>query len=80
MSIVVALHSEVSHAYIVSDFSIQNSVLSEFPNFCTNSHFQGREGCWVKARRVFWVPALSLLSKEKAKQWSYLFVSAIVNY
>jgi len=41
MSILVALYSDVSHAYPVSDFSIQISVLSEFPNFCTNSLFSG---------------------------------------
>jgi len=41
MSILVALYSDVSHAYTVSDFSIQNSVLSKFPNFCTNSLFPG---------------------------------------
>jgi len=41
MSIQVTLYSNVSHAYSVSCFSIQNSVLSRFPIFCANSHLPG---------------------------------------
>jgi len=78
MSILVALYSNVSHAYTVSDFSIQNSVLSKFPSVLSR-FFQGRIGYWVKARKVLSACTLSPF-KEKAKQWSQLLVSVNVNY
>jgi len=41
MSILVTLYYNVSHAYTVSNFSMQNPVLSKVPSFCANSHLPG---------------------------------------
>jgi len=64
MSVLVTLYSIVSHAYSVSGFSIQDSVLSRFPIFCANSHLQGYGRSLGKDTKSFeWLH--SLPQKEK---------------
>jgi len=66
MSILVTLYSNVSHAYTVSNFSIQNHVLSKFPSFCADSHLPGYGRLLGKDTKSFeWLHSL-LQQKKKS--------------
>jgi len=61
MSILVTLYSNVSHAYTVSNFSMQNPVLSKFPSFCANLHLPGYGRLLSKDTKSFdWLHSLSI--------------------
>jgi len=66
MSVPVTLHSIVSHAYSVSGFSIQNSLLSRFPIFCANSHLPGYGRVLGKDTKSFeWLHSLPHKTKNR---------------
>jgi len=66
MSILVTFCSNVSHAYTVSNFSIQNPVLSKFPIFCANLHFPQYSRSLSKDTKSFeWLHSLSIKRKSR---------------
>jgi len=70
MSILMTLYSNVGHAYSVSVFGIQDSVLSKFPSFCAYSRFPGYGRSLGRDMKRFLSGfPLSPSSKEKAEQW-----------
>jgi len=59
MSILVTLYSNVSHTYTVSNFSMQDSVLTRFPSFYINSRFPEYGGLLGKGTKSFeWLHSL----------------------
>jgi len=76
MSVPVTLYSMVSHAYSVSGFSIQESVLSRFPIFCANSHLPGYGRLLGKDTKSFeWLH--SLPHKAKSRTMWHQFVAGM---
>jgi len=67
MSILVTLYSNVSHAYSVSGFRIQDSVLCRFPIFCAKSHLAGYDRLLWKVTKSFEC-LHSLSHKRKAER------------
>jgi len=72
MSILVTLYYNVSHAYTVSNFSMQNPVLSKVPSFCANSHLPGYGRLSGKDTKSFeWLHSLPIKRKSR-RQWLHL--------
>jgi len=67
MSILVTFYSNVSHAYTVSNFSIQNPVLSKLPSFCANWHLSGYGRLSGKDTRKFLSGSTLPPLREKAE-------------
>jgi len=66
MSVLVTLYSIVSHAYPVSGFSIQDSVLSRFPIFCASSHLPRYGRLLGKDTKSFeWLHSLPHIRKSR---------------
>jgi len=65
MSVPVTLYTIVSHAYAVSGFSIQSSVLSRFLIFSVNSHLPGYGKLLGKGTKSFeWLHSLPHWKKK----------------